>query len=121
MHGRNTAATAWLSLTPEPERTLPHLLALLEASQRPADAPDARSARIVVRDLPVSAGALHIVATLLAAGDARQPLDRYEAVARVEPASLEQRGLLVLRHDWEWQEQHTPVPTEARSGSLFRR
>jgi hypothetical protein len=53
MHGRNTAATAWLSLTPEPERTLPHLLALLEDGQRPADArlraEEGRMTRLVLR------------------------------------------------------------------------
>ena len=30
MHGRSTAATAWLGLTPEPERSLPELLAYLQ-------------------------------------------------------------------------------------------
>jgi hypothetical protein len=31
MHGRRAGGTAWLSLTPEPERSLPELLALLGA------------------------------------------------------------------------------------------
>ena len=30
VHGRSTAATAWLGLTPEPERSLPELLAYLQ-------------------------------------------------------------------------------------------
>ena len=30
MHGRSTTATAWLGLTPEPERSLPELLAYLQ-------------------------------------------------------------------------------------------
>ena len=32
MHGRSAAATAWLGLTPEPERSLPELLAYLHDS-----------------------------------------------------------------------------------------
>ena len=32
VHGRSTAATAWLGLTPEPERSLPELLAYLHES-----------------------------------------------------------------------------------------
>ena len=32
MHGRSAAATAWLGLTPEPERSLPELLAYLHES-----------------------------------------------------------------------------------------
>ena len=46
MHGRTTAATAWLSLTPEPERTLPELLALLGQSR---DTEEDRMTRIVLR------------------------------------------------------------------------
>jgi hypothetical protein len=46
MHGRNTTGTAWLSLTPEPERNLPELLALLGRS-RPAE--EDRMTRIVLR------------------------------------------------------------------------
>jgi hypothetical protein len=47
MHGRNTAGTAWLSLTPEPERTLPELLPLLGSGTERAEAD--RISRIVLR------------------------------------------------------------------------
>jgi hypothetical protein len=39
VHGRSAAATAWLGLTPEPERSLPELLAYLQ------DDPSASSVR----------------------------------------------------------------------------
>jgi hypothetical protein len=47
MHGRTTAGTAWLSLTPEPERTLPELLALLDSTSEPVEAD--RMSRLVLR------------------------------------------------------------------------
>jgi hypothetical protein len=47
MHGRNAAGTAWLSLTPEPERNLPELLALLDAGSASGEAD--RMSRIVLR------------------------------------------------------------------------
>lgn len=46
MHGRSTAGTAWLSLTPEPERNLPELLALLGQSRH---VEEHRMSRIVLR------------------------------------------------------------------------
>jgi len=46
MHGRNTAGTAWLSLTPKPERNLPELLALLGQSWH---VEEHRMSRIVLR------------------------------------------------------------------------
>src|SRR5262245_30614885 len=47
MHGRKTAGTAWLSLTPEPERSLPELLALLDACSESGEAD--RMSRVVLR------------------------------------------------------------------------
>jgi hypothetical protein len=47
MHGRTTAGTAWLSLTPEPERNLPELLSLLDQSSETLE--DDRISRIVLR------------------------------------------------------------------------
>ena len=53
MHGRNTAATAWLSLTPEPERNLPELLTLLHEDEGSTStrlrAEEGRMARLVLR------------------------------------------------------------------------
>jgi hypothetical protein len=47
MHGRTTAGTAWLGLTPEPERNLPELLALLAHGSERSEAD--RVTRIVLR------------------------------------------------------------------------
>jgi hypothetical protein len=53
MHGRNTVGTAWLSLTPEPERSLPELLALLQedgaAAGSPRHAEEGKVTQIVLR------------------------------------------------------------------------
>jgi hypothetical protein len=47
MHGHTTAGTAWLSLTPEPERNLPELLALLGRSSERRE--EDRMTRMVLR------------------------------------------------------------------------
>ncbi|RIK45963.1 MAG: ABC transporter [Chloroflexi bacterium] len=100
---------------------LPAELPVAGPSRRPDDAPDTRAARMVVRDLPVTSGTLHVVATLLAATDGREPLDRAEAVLRVESAGLDQRGLLALKHEWDWQQSDVPTSLEDRIGTIFRR
>jgi hypothetical protein len=50
MHGRTAASTAWLSLTPEPERNLPELLARLGGRSPRLEAD--RMSRIVLRGTP---------------------------------------------------------------------
>jgi len=99
---------------------LPEALPAAGPSRRQDEAPDSWSARGVIRDLPVAGGTLHLVATLLASNDDREALDRRETILRVEPSSLDQRGLLALRHDWEWRAS-TSAPADERAGLLFRR
>ena len=48
MHGRSTAATAWLGLTPEPERSLPELLAYLQDAST-VSSEQSRVTRLVLR------------------------------------------------------------------------
>jgi hypothetical protein len=47
MHGQNTAGTAWPSLTPEPERNKPELLARLDSGSSSMETD--RISRIVLR------------------------------------------------------------------------
>ena len=50
MHRRSAAATAWLGLTPEPERSLPELLAYLhEDPHRSVSSEQSRVTRLVLR------------------------------------------------------------------------
>ena len=50
MHKHSAAATAWLGLTPEPERSLPELLAYLhEDPNRSVSAEQSRVTRLVLR------------------------------------------------------------------------
>jgi hypothetical protein len=50
VHKRSATATAWLGLTPEPERSLPELLAYLhEDPNRSVSAEQSRIARLVLR------------------------------------------------------------------------
>ena len=62
MHGRSTAATAWLSLTPEPERTLPELLALLVSNdlRRPVSSRGGRGHRSSCCAAPPAAGCRYL-------------------------------------------------------------
>lgn len=75
-----------------------------QASQRNGDAPDTRVASFVVRQLPVTGGTLHVVATLLDnRHDPHGVIDRQETLLRIDPRIDAPRGLLSLDHAWGWQ------------------
>lgn len=81
-----------------------------QGSQRLSDAPDTRAASFIIRQLPVTGGTLHIVATLLDSNsDARGVIDRQETLLRIDPRIDTQRGIISLDHAWAWEERETPL------------
>ena len=87
-----------------------------QGSQRPGDDIDTRAARGVIRSLPLTSGALRLVATLHTPDAAHETLDRQETLLRVEPSAPAGRGLLTLPNDWEWQVAPVvePAPSVSR-------
>lgn len=72
-----------------------------QPSRRAEDAPDTRVARLAISQLPVAGGQLRLVATLADPGG--HLVDRQETVIDVDTADPNQRGILTLDHQWEWQ------------------
>jgi ABC-type polysaccharide/polyol phosphate transport system ATPase subunit len=102
----------------------PELPAATLASQRGDDEPDTRVASGVIRHVPVHAGPLHLLATLLAPGEANQAMDRQETTLQVIAPESTGRALLALGHTWSWQEPKTeaePVEQQRRSPVGFGR
>lgn len=96
-----------------------------QAIQRNGDAPDTRVASVVLRQLPVTRGTLHVVATLRdSTPDVRGVIDRQETLLRIDPGIDAHRGLLALDHAWSWQApedtQH-PVGSGIPAGRVRRR
>jgi lipopolysaccharide transport system ATP-binding protein len=90
------------------------------ARQRDDDVPDTRVARMTIQRLPVTSSTLHIVATLLD-GTRHEPLDRQETLVRVDPVSLEQRGLLALEGSWDWDDERLDDDSDASLTSRVQR
>lgn len=81
-----------------------------QGSQRLSDTPDTRAASFIIRQLPVTSGMLHVVATLLDSNvDTRGVIDRQETLLRIDPRIDTQRGIISLDHAWAWEERESPL------------
>lgn len=80
------------------------------SSHRAEAEPDTRVARMSIPAFPIASGAIRLGATLLdTAGEQSRLLDHQETILRVEATHLQERGLLQLEHQWEWEEPPLPV------------
>lgn len=106
------------------QATLPEQLpAAVTGSRRAEDEPDTRVAAATIRQPPLAAGTLRLVATLLDARAAgREVVDRRETLLRIDAGGGGANGLLALEHDWAWQGPVAQPSVSAPAGmTLFRR
>ncbi len=81
------------------------------AGQRAQDQPDARIAELVIERVPLAAGGMHLVSTLLEGNGEGAVIDRQETLIMIEASDPQRQALLTLDSNWGWDLTPPPPPT----------